>query len=111
MTMGSTRRVSTSSVPRHDADEIRADQVSRLGRILTRRTHTLAVAESLTGGLLVQELARTEGSGEWLRGGVVAYASEVKYELLGVTAAKVVSAAAAQQMARGALAVLGADVA
>jgi PncC family amidohydrolase len=111
MKTGSTRPVSTSSVPRHDADEIRADQVSRLGRILTRRTQTLAVAESLTGGLLVQMLARTEGSGDWLRGGVVAYASEVKHDLLGVTAAKVVSAAAAQQMARGALDVLGADVA
>jgi PncC family amidohydrolase len=89
----------------------RADRVSRLGQILTGRAGTLAVAESLTGGLLVQELAKTEGSGEWLRGVVVAYASEVKHEPLGVTAAKLVSAAAADQMAAGARDVLGADVA
>jgi nicotinamide-nucleotide amidase len=56
-------------------------------------------------------MAKAEGSGDWLRGGVVAYASEVKRDLLGVAAAKVVSAAAAEQMARGALDVLGADVA
>jgi nicotinamide-nucleotide amidase len=71
----------------------------------------LAVAESLTGGLLVQDMARTEGSAEWLRGGVVAYASEVKRDLLGVEASKVVSRAAAEQMAAGVRDALGADVA
>jgi PncC family amidohydrolase len=69
------------------------------------------VAESLTGGLLVQEMAKTEGAGEWLRGGVVAYASEVKHELLGVAAPKVVSAAAAREMADGVRRALGADLA
>src|SRR3954453_23793618 len=89
----------------------RADQVAGLGRILTRRARTLAVAESLTGGLLVQALAKTEGSGEWLRGAVVAYASEVKHGLLGVTATKVVTAEAAREMATGVRIALGADVA
>jgi PncC family amidohydrolase len=85
--------------------------VVRLGRALNRRGRTLAVAESLTGGLLVQEMAKAEGSGAWLRGGVVAYASEVKHHLLGVEVPKVVSAAAAREMAHGVRAILGADVA
>jgi nicotinamide-nucleotide amidase len=72
---------------------------------------TVGVAESLTGGLLVQALARVEGSGEWLRGGVVAYATAVKRELLGITADKVVSREAAEQMATAARTALGASIA
>lgn len=82
-----------------------------LGRILAHCRRSIAVAESLTGGLLVQALARVEGSGEWLLGGVVAYASSVKHELLGVTAEKVVSRQAAEEMATGVRSRLGADVA
>ena len=78
---------------------------------LHRRQASVAVAESLTGGLLVQALARVEGSGEWLLGGVVAYAAAVKRRVLGVVAPKVVSAEAAEQMARGVRSLLGADVA
>jgi nicotinamide-nucleotide amidase len=82
----------------------------RLGDILADTDRTIAVAESLTGGLLVQALARVEGSGEWLRGGVVAYHRGVKHELLGVTDEIVVSAQAASEMASGVRRVLGADV-
>jgi PncC family amidohydrolase len=83
----------------------------RLGALLDERGCSIAVAESLTGGLLVQALARVEGSGEWLLGGVVAYASSVKHELLGVRAEKVVSRRAAEEMASGARGRLGADIA
>jgi nicotinamide-nucleotide amidase len=103
--------VSICSVPHHDADDVDAARVIRLGAALSRRGQTLGIAESLTGGLLVQAMARTEGSGGWLRGGVVAYASEVKHELLGVETRHVVSEAAAREMASGARRVLGADVA
>ena len=82
-----------------------------LGRRMEQRGGTIAVAESLTGGLLVQALARVQGSGAWLAGGVVAYASSVKRELLHVTAEKVVSREAAEQMAAGGRRCLGADVA
>jgi nicotinamide-nucleotide amidase len=44
------------------------------------------------------------------RGGIVSYASEVKFELLGVPEGPVVSAPAAEAMAVGARRVLGADV-
>ena len=46
-----------------------------VGRRLSDAGRRIAVAESLTGGLLVQALARVPGSGDWLTGGVVAYQS------------------------------------
>ena len=51
----------------------------------------VAVAESLTGGQVCAELARTPDAGEWFVGGVVAYLSQVKYDLLGVPPGPVVS--------------------
>lgn len=75
------------------------DAASRLGTLLQRSQQTIAIAESLTGGLLVQALARQDGSGEWLTGGLVAYQRSVKHAVLDVRAAKVVSSEAAEQMA------------
>jgi nicotinamide-nucleotide amidase len=49
--------------------------------------HTLAVAESLTGGLLAAALTDIPGSSASFRGGVVTYATELKASLLGVDAA------------------------
>jgi nicotinamide-nucleotide amidase len=51
---------------------------------MTRRGLTMAVAESLTGGLLVAELIRIPGASRVIRGGVVAYATDLKHALLGV---------------------------
>lgn len=53
---------------------------------LTRRRMTIAVAESLTGGLVVAELVSVPGASAVVRGGVVAYATELKTTLLGVDA-------------------------
>jgi nicotinamide-nucleotide amidase len=72
---------------------------------------SIAVAESLTGGQLSARLAALPDASEWFRGGIVAYAAEVKYDLLGVPRGPVVSAAAAAAMAEGTCRVLGADVA
>jgi nicotinamide-nucleotide amidase len=77
---------------------------------LLARGLTLGLAESVTGGLIASRLVNVAGASAWLRGGVVSYASEVKFDLLGVTPGPVVSAAAAEEMARGARHVLGADV-
>ena len=71
---------------------------------------TLGVAESLTGGLVGAGSAAVPGASEWFRGSIVAYASEVKRTLLGVGDGPVVSEAAAEEMALGAVAALGADV-
>ncbi|MEO7557389.1 MAG: competence/damage-inducible protein A [Acidimicrobiales bacterium] len=71
---------------------------------------TLATAESMTGGLLGARLTDVAGASSWYRGGIVAYASEVKHSLLGVPSGPVVSAATAAAMATGARTVLRADV-
>ncbi len=48
---------------------------------------TIAVAESLTGGLLVAELISVPGASRVVRGGIVAYDTALKHSLLGVDAA------------------------
>ncbi|MCW4386764.1 nicotinamide-nucleotide amidohydrolase family protein [Salinibacterium sp. SYSU T00001] len=59
---------------------------AELVRRLIERRLTIAVAESLTGGLLVSELIATPGASETVLGGVVAYNTELKQTLLGVDA-------------------------
>lgn len=81
-----------------------------VGRLLQERGLTLAVAESLTGGLVASRIVAVPGSSDWFRGGVVAYASEVKFDVLGVPKGPVVSEAAARAMADGVRTLLGADV-
>jgi nicotinamide-nucleotide amidase len=78
--------------------------------LLRARGLTLAVAESLTGGLVASRLVNVPGASEWFRGGVVSYATDVKHSLLDVPEGPVVSAAAAAAMATGVAAKLGADI-
>jgi competence/damage-inducible protein CinA-like protein len=55
-----------------------------LGSMLQERGESLAVAESLTGGLIGAEVTRVEGSSEFFLGSVVAYATESKRDVVGV---------------------------
>src|SRR4051794_35138508 len=82
----------------------------RLADLVDRAGITVVVAESLTGGELSARLAATPGSGSWYRGGVVAYASEVKRSVLDVPPGPVVSEAAATAMAAGVCRLLDADL-
>jgi nicotinamide-nucleotide amidase len=82
---------------------------------LRARGFTIAVAESLTGGLLAAELIGVPGASAVVRGGVVAYATELKAALLGVDEALLADSGpihpdVARQMADGVRARLGADV-
>jgi nicotinamide-nucleotide amidase len=82
--------------------------------LLTERGLTIAVAESLTGGLLVSELIRTPGASAVVVGGVVAYSTALKHSVLGVDAALLASNGAvdpevARQMASGVRDVLAVD--
>ncbi len=78
-------------------------------RLLARGV-TLAVAESVTGGLIASRLVAVEGASTWFRGGVVSYASDVKFDLLKVPRGPVVSGDAAEAMASGVRTLLGADI-
>jgi nicotinamide-nucleotide amidase len=82
-----------------------------IAKILLRRGETLAVAESLTGGLIASRLVNVSGASTWFRGGVVSYASEVKFDVLNVPIGPVVSGDAAEAMARGVRELLKSDVA
>lgn len=82
---------------------------------LRERGLTVAVAESLTGGLVVDALVSIPGASAVVRGGIVAYATELKATLLGVDADLLaaggpIQAAVAEQMAEGVRQRLSADV-
>ena len=77
---------------------------------MRRRGLTLGLAESVTGGLVSARLTGIAGASDVLRGSIVSYASEVKYDLLGVGDGPVVNEQAALEMAEGARRVLGSDV-
>ena len=79
--------------------------------LLRQQGLTMGTAESLTGGLIASRLTSVPGASDVFRGGVVSYASEVKYDVLGVPEGPVVTEEAAAAMAEGACRVLGCDVA
>ncbi|MFI6088950.1 CinA family protein [Streptomyces sp. NPDC051218] len=83
-------------------------------RLLQARGETLAVAESLTGGLVAAEVTAVPGASQVFRGSVTAYATELKHEVLGVDGTLLaergaVDAEVALQMAAGVRKVMGAD--
>lgn len=82
---------------------------ARVHQALLSRGETVGCAESLTGGALAEALCSTPGASATFAGGLVTYATRLKRELLGVTAAQVVSADCAAQMATGARDRLGVD--
>jgi nicotinamide-nucleotide amidase len=89
---------------------------ARVLELCRSRGWTLGTAESCTGGLVAARLTGIPGSSDVFRGGVVAYANEVKEGELGVPAELLaehgaVSPEVAEAMARGARERLGVDVA
>jgi nicotinamide-nucleotide amidase len=85
----------------------------RVHALLRERAESVATAESLTGGRLASALTAVPGASRTYVGGVVAYATSVKHDVLGVPADLVarhgvISAECALAMARGAVSVTGA---
>jgi nicotinamide-nucleotide amidase len=83
-------------------------------RLLTVRGETLAIAESLTGGLVAAGITAVPGASKVFRGSVTAYATELKRNLLGVDADLLAARGAvdpqvAAEMAAGVRKALGAD--
>jgi len=87
-----------------------------VARLLTNQGLTIAVAESCTGGLIAHRLTNVPGSSAYFVGGVVAYANEVKEQVLGVSgetlaAHGAISEETVREMARGARRLFDTDVA
>ena len=77
-----------------------------VGKILTDAKQTVSVAESCTGGGLGAMLTETPGSSRYFWGGIIAYANQIKQNLLGVNPQDLenygaVSQTVAEQMALG----------
>jgi len=124
-------RITTKAGNARDAEAILADEEARVRAILgdvifgvdnetmesvvidmlRERGLSLGIAESLTGGLMGARFTSVPGASDVFRGGIVSYASDVKFSLLGVPEGPVVTEQAARAMAEGARRVLGADVA
>lgn len=87
-----------------------------LGELLTDRNLTIGTAESCTGGMIAQRLTSVPGSSAYFKGSIVAYANDVKINLLDVKLTSVenygaVSKEVVEEMAIGALRQLKCDVA
>ncbi|MDT0462062.1 CinA family protein [Streptomyces gibsoniae] len=83
-------------------------------RLLNVRGETLAVAESLTGGLVAAEITAVAGASQAFRGSVTAYATDLKRDVLGVDGTLLAERGAvdpqvAAQMAAGVRKALGAN--
>ena len=64
-----------------------AAAAAAVARALVERGQTLATAESLTGGLVAATLVEIPGVSAVFRGGLVVYATDLKHDLAGVSAA------------------------
>jgi nicotinamide-nucleotide amidase len=112
----------------HQADRIRLqlgdliygqdDQLLEIviGHLLREHQLTIATAESCTGGYVAHQITSIAGSSDYFKGSIVAYANEVKQEVLGVRAETLethgaVSEATVREMVSGALRVMKTDLA
>ena len=55
-----------------------------VGRLLSERGESLAVAESCTGGMIAARITQVPGSSAYFAGGFVVYAADLKVKLLGL---------------------------
>lgn len=58
---------------------------SQIVALLKKKNKQIAVAESLTGGMLTDKLISVEGASSVCRGGIISYDTTVKQDLLGVS--------------------------
>ncbi|MDP1636219.1 MAG: CinA family protein [Gallionellaceae bacterium] len=97
-------------------EDLLVARVAELAQLLEARQLRLSTAESCTGGWLAKTLTDRPGSSAWFEFGFVTYGNNAKLALLGVrddtlAANGAVSQAVAEEMAKGARLVSGADLA
>ena len=88
---------------------------ANIGRILKEHNYTIACAESCTGGLLTSRLTDVPGSSAYIKSSIVAYANEIKINLLKVKPEtieefEVTSKEVALEMAGGVRKLMGSDL-
>ena len=88
----------------------------QIGEALREKHLVMGTAESCTGGTIASMITSIAGSSAYFAGGVVSYCNEVKHQVLGVSsddlnAFGAVSQPVVEQMAQGAMRVLGCDCA
>lgn len=86
-----------------------------IGKLLTEKGLTLAVAESCTGGLIADRITNVSGSSKYFERGIVAYSNEAKIQILGVPEELIrnygaVSKEVAEAMAEGVRKISNADI-
>lgn len=86
-----------------------ADLAEQIGSLATERGLSIGAAESLTGGAVSSALGAAPQASTWYHGCVVAYAPQVKFDLLDVTPGPLVTDRCAEELVRGAARVLEAD--
>jgi PncC family amidohydrolase len=89
---------------------------AQVGEALQAKGWMIGTAESCTGGLILHRLTNIPGSSAYVLGGIVAYSNAIKMGVLHVREDTLkqfgaVSEQTAHEMAQGALALLGADIA
>lgn len=94
----------------HDTDT--HSHIVRLSELSSERELRIGVAESLTSGMLADTIGAGEGASGWFAGGIVAYFTDVKERVLGLTpGTDPCSAACAEQLAAGARTLFDVDLA
>ncbi|WP_298517673.1 competence/damage-inducible protein A [uncultured Kordia sp.] len=96
--------------------EGKSNIVTQIGDLLKAKGHTLAAAESCTGGRIAVQITAESGVSAFFKGSAVTYALQSKVDILGVPKElidehSVVSAAVVEAMAKGAAEVYHADYA
>lgn len=86
-------------------------ELARLSEVAHERGLRICVVESLTSGRLANTVGAGEGAGEWFAGGIVAYLTDIKERILGLTpGTDPVSATCAEQLAEGGRLLFDADL-
>ena len=93
-----------SRVGRDAMPENAASPGEAIGHLLRERGARVAVAESLTGGLIAAELTTTSGAGDYFAGSLVTYTNEAKRDVAGVDEAILAGPGAVSEEAAAALA-------
>lgn len=96
-------------------EQIIAERLNELTAKMKEKNHTLAVAESCTGGWLSKIITDISGISSIYKGGVCSYSNDIKIKLLGVKEQTLasfgaVSAQTATEMAEGVRLALNAHI-